>query len=255
MKLIRLHGLASAILAVSAASAVFAQGELTTPKQKAGYSIGVNIGGSIASQGLKEDLDAQALAQGLQDAVLGNKLKMSGEDMMKTLQALQAAVQTRMQAQQAAAEKAGKEFLTKNATAAGVKTTASGLQYLVVAKGKDAKAAKPKATDTVKANYTGKLVDGTVFDSSEQHGGPATFPLNQVIPGWTEGVQLMAVGDKFRFFVPADLGYGASEAGPIPPNSTLIFDVELVSIEAPGAAAAPAAAPAKAPASNGAAKK
>src|SRR5690606_16331539 len=119
-----------------------------------------------------------------------------------------------------------------NATAEGVKSTSSGLQYLVLTEGADADAAMPAESDTVTVHYHGTLVDGSVFDSSVERGQPATFPLNQVIPGWTEGLQLMNVGDKFRFFIPSDLGYGANGAGPIPPNATLIFEVELLGIEA-----------------------
>ncbi len=249
MKLSRLHGIASAILAVSVASAVYAQADMN-PKQKGSYSIGVNIGGSLTSQGLKEDLDVPSLVQGLQDAVAGGKMKMSDDDMKKALEQLSTTLQTRAAAQQAVAEKASKDFLAKNAKEAGVKTTATGLQYSVVSKGKDAKAAKPKASDTVKVHYEGKLVNGTVFDSSIARGEPITFPLNGVIPGWTEGVQLMNVGDKFHFVIPPELGYGAQGAGPIPPNSVLVFDVELLAIEAP---AAPA--PAASPAADGAKKK
>ncbi|MEI7950497.1 MAG: FKBP-type peptidyl-prolyl cis-trans isomerase [Gammaproteobacteria bacterium] len=241
MKLSRLHGLASAILAVSVATAVFAQGEMS-PKQKGSYSIGVNIGSSLASQGLKEDLDVPTLVQGLQDAVAGGKMKMSEDDMKKALEQLSTTMQTRAAAQQAVVEKAGKDFLAKNSKEAGVKTTASGLQYSVVSKGKDAKATKPKVSDTVKVHYEGKLVNGTVFDSSIQRGEPITFPLAGVIPGWTEGVQLMNVGDKFHFVIPSELAYGAQGAGPIPPNSVLIFDVELLGIEAPAAPAADGAA-------------
>lgn len=118
-------------------------------------------------------------------------------------------------------------FLAENAKKAGVKTTASGLQYEVITEGKGA---RPKATDQVKVHYEGKLVDGTVFDSSVKRGEPVTFPLNQVIPGWTEGVQLMTVGSKYRLVIPAALGYGEQGAGPIPPNAVLVFEVELLDI-------------------------
>ena len=123
---------------------------------------------------------------------------------------------------------AGKKFLEENKHKEGVVTTESGLQYEVIKMGKGA---KPTATDKVKVHYHGTLTDGTVFDSSVDRGEPITFALNQVIPGWTEGVQLMPVGSKFRFYVPQELGYGARQAGSIPPYSTLIFEVELLGIE------------------------
>ena len=123
---------------------------------------------------------------------------------------------------------AGKKFLEENKLKEGVITTESGLQYEVIKMGKGA---KPTATDKVKVHYHGTLTDGTVFDSSVDRGEPITFALNQVIPGWTEGVQLMPVGSKFRFYIPQELGYGARQAGSIPPYSTLIFEVELLGIE------------------------
>lgn len=123
----------------------------------------------------------------------------------------------------------GDLFLSDNAKQAGVQTTASGLQYLVLQSGNGSK--HPTALDTVQVHYHGTLIDGTVFDSSVERGAPISFPLNRVIPGWTEGVQLMKTGDKFRFFIPADLAYGNRSAGKIPPGSVLIFDVELLAIE------------------------
>lgn len=123
----------------------------------------------------------------------------------------------------------GDLFLSDNAKQAGVTTTASGLQYLVLQNGNGEQ--QPAAQDTVKVHYHGTLIDGTVFDSSVERGEPISFPLNRVIPGWTEGVQLMKTGDKYRFFIPAHLGYGNRSAGKIPPGSVLIFDVELLAIE------------------------
>jgi FKBP-type peptidyl-prolyl cis-trans isomerase len=133
----------------------------------------------------------------------------------------------------AAIAQASRDFLATNAAAPGVMTTASGLQYMVVAEAADANAAMPAETDTVVVHYTGTLIDGTVFDSSVERNQPAPLQLNGVIPGWTEGLQLMKVGSKYRFFIPSDLAYGEAGAPPvIPPNSTLIFDIELLSIEA-----------------------
>ena len=125
-------------------------------------------------------------------------------------------------------------FLAKNKSKSGVKTTASGLQYEVE---KEGTGPKPKATDTVKVDYTGTKIDGTKFDSSVDRGQPATFPLNQVVPGWTEGLQLMPVGSEYKFYIPAKLAYGERGPGPIGPNATLIFDVKLISIEPPAAQA------------------
>ena len=123
----------------------------------------------------------------------------------------------------------GKAFLEANGKKPGVTTTASGLQYQVIAAGKGP---RPKPTDTVRVNYKGMLLDGTVFDDSSQHGGPAQIPLAQVVPGWQEGIALMPVGSKYRFWIPSELGYGESgtPGGPIPPNATLVFEVELLGI-------------------------
>ncbi len=206
--------------------------EFTTPEQKAGYSIGTSIGGNLANQGLVGDIDLAALVAGMQDSISG-ELKMTPADMETAMAAFRALQQSKAQALTEAQAQAGRDFLTQNATQAGVTTTASGLQYSVVSEAADASAPKPVETDVVRVHYTGTLTDGTVFDSLVERNEPAQFPLNGVIPGWTEGLQLMKVGDKFRFFVSPELAYGESGAPPvIPPNATLIFDVELLSIEA-----------------------
>jgi FKBP-type peptidyl-prolyl cis-trans isomerase len=212
-------------------SPAFAQSDLTTAQQKASYAIGANIGSGITQQGLAEDVDLAAIAMGMQDAVAGN-LKLTPEEMETVMQEFGAVMQAKAQAASQAQAQAGVDFLAKNAAQPGVKTTASGLQYLVITEGADAAAAKPAATDTVRVHYHGTLIDGSVFDSSVERAEPIEFPLNQVIPGWTEGLQLMNVGDKYRFFIPSELAYGESGAGgAIPPNSTLIFEVELLGIE------------------------
>lgn len=229
---------AGVALAVSLMSLAHAQ-DLATPQQKQGYSVGANIGGGLVVQGVSQDLDLEALVQGIRDAFAGGTMKMTPDEMRASIEGLQAQLQAKQQALVEEQAQASRDFLAKNATAAGVKTTDSGLQYMVVTEGSDASAAKPKATDTVTVHYHGTLTDGSVFDSSVERGQPATFPLNGVIAGWTEGLQLMKVGDKYRFFIPAELGYGENGAGPIPPNATLIFDVELLGIEAGDAAAAP----------------
>jgi FKBP-type peptidyl-prolyl cis-trans isomerase len=230
-----LRSAATSAVAVVVATAVvtlpaLAQSELTTQEQKASYAIGVNIGTGISSQGLAGDVDLAAIALGMQDAVAGN-LKLTPEELEAAMQEFGAVMQAKQQAAMQEQSQAGKDFLAKNASEPGVKTTDSGLQYLVLTEGADADAKKPTAEDTVNVHYHGTLIDGTVFDSSVERGTPITFPLNGVIPGWTEGLQLMKVGDKYRFFIPSELAYGEAGAGPIPPNSTLIFDVELLGIE------------------------
>jgi len=176
-------------------------------------------------------LDPNFVLEGLKDSKDPNSWKL---DRPAINQAVQDA-QTRIRAQQeqqveAMAEanlKSGEAFLAENAKKDGVTVTASGLQYRVITEGAgDA----PKATDTVKVHYEGRLISGDVFDSSIARGEPVSFPLNGVIPGWSEGVQLMKVGSKFEFTIPSALAYGPSGTGPIPPNSVLVFDVELLEI-------------------------
>jgi FKBP-type peptidyl-prolyl cis-trans isomerase FklB len=236
MKHVLRHSVCTTISLLVSMSAL-AQGELTTPEQKAGYAIGVNIGSNLVGNGMAGDLDIAAIVAGLQESFAGGELKMTQADMEAAIQAFSTLQQEKMNAQLAAQAQAGVDFLAQNGTKSGVMTTASGLQYSVVTEAADANAPMPKATDTVSVHYTGTLIDGTVFDSSVERNEPATFPLNGVIPGWTEGLQLMKVGSKYRFFIPSALAYGEQGAPPvIPPNSTLIFDVELLSIEAPAAA-------------------
>jgi FKBP-type peptidyl-prolyl cis-trans isomerase len=222
-------------LALLASTSALAQPEFTTPEQKAGYSIGASIGGNLANQGLTSDIDVAALVAGLQDGISG-ELKMTPADMEAAIAAFSAVQQEKMNAELEAQAQTGRDFLTQNATQDGVTTTASGLQYLVLTEAPDASAAMPKDTDSVTVHYHGTLIDGTVFDSSVERNEPASFPLNGVIPGWTEGLQLMKVGSKYRFFVPSELAYGEQGAPPvIQPNSALIFDVELISIDTPAA--------------------
>lgn len=204
--------------------------DLESPKVKAGYSMGVNIGMNIANQLPADDLDMDALIEGIADAING-ELKLSEQEVMMALQAFAMEQQAKSKAASESAAQAGKDFLAENGKRPEVTTTASGLQYEVISKG-DQTGPMPKATDTVNVHYHGTLIDGTVFDSSVERGTPISFTLNQVIPGWTEGVQLMHVGDKFRFYIPSELGYGEAGAGQvIGPNATLIFDVELLGIE------------------------
>ncbi|MFZ4457202.1 MAG: FKBP-type peptidyl-prolyl cis-trans isomerase [Bacteroidales bacterium] len=193
------------------------------------YALGVNVGTDFAKNikkipGGKSNIDL--LIKGFATAMKGDSALMSttlANEYFKNYM-------TKAQAKDTELKKAeGEKFLTENKTKAGVMTTASGLQYQIL---KDAQGPKPKATDSVKVHYKGTLVDGTQFDSSYDRGEPITFPLNQVIPGWTEGVQLMSVGSKYKLFVPYNLGYGERGAGgSIPGFAALIFEVELLAIK------------------------
>ena len=206
--------------------------ELKDAKQKSSYAIGMDIGGNFKRQEL--DIDTKALAAGIADTLAG-KPQLTEAEAKQVIAEFRTALMAKMEAKQKVdAEKnvaAGDAFLAANAKKEGVKTTPSGLQYKVVKAG-DGKGASPKPTDTVKVHYHGTLTDGSVFDSSVERGEPISFPLNGVIPGWTEGLQLMKEGDKFQFYIPGKLAYGPQSPSPkIGPNSTLVFDVELLSIE------------------------
>jgi FKBP-type peptidyl-prolyl cis-trans isomerase FklB len=204
---------------------------LKTDKEKVSYSIGLDIGTNFKRQSV--DLDSKALAAGISDGLSGAKPALGEDEVKKVLADFQQQMRTRAatMAQQAADDnkKKGEAFLVENKKQKGVVTLPSGLQYKIL---KDAKGAKPKATDTVSTHYRGTLIDGTEFDSSIKRGQPAEFPVNQVIPGWTEALQLMPVGSKWQLFIPSDLAYGPQGAGnTIGPNSTLIFEVELLDIK------------------------
>lgn len=207
--------------------------QLKDQKDKASYSIGYDIGETFKKQNV--DLNADVLFTGLKEALAGKEAALSKEEREKTLQAFQKEM---MEKQVAASKEAGtknaaegEKFLNENKKKDGVKTTASGLQYKVL---KEGSGASPKETDTVVTNYRGTLIDGTEFDSSYKRNEPASFPVNRVIKGWTEALQLMKPGAKFQLFIPAALAYGERGAGQlIGPNATLIFEVELLSIKAP----------------------
>ena len=231
---------AGLVLAALAAP-LSAQDAPSTPKDKISYSIGNDIGSSFTKMGI--EINHSVLAKGISDAVSGAKPALTKEEMQKTLQDFQAEMQAKaMEKQKAAGDKnkgEGEAFLAANKSKDGVKATASGLQYKVITEGKGP---KPKATDTVKVNYRGTLVDGTEFDSSYKRGEPVTFPVNGVIPGWTEALQLMPVGSKYQLFIPAGLAYGEQGPPGIGANATLIFEVELLSIEKPEKAESDSAA-------------
>jgi FKBP-type peptidyl-prolyl cis-trans isomerase FklB len=207
--------------------------QLKDQKEKASYSIGHELGASLKKGNMEVNPDV--LLKGLRDGLSGAKSLLTEEQIKETM----AAFQKEMMEKQAAAQKelgeknqaAGEKFLAENKKKEGVKTTASGLQYKVL---KEGSGDSPKETDTVVTNYKGTLLDGTEFDSSYKRNEPATFPVNRVIKGWTEALMLMKPGAKYQLWIPAALGYGERGVGKdIGPNSTLVFEVELLSIKPP----------------------
>jgi FKBP-type peptidyl-prolyl cis-trans isomerase len=222
--------IAFATIVLSAASVATAQDKkIMTAKDSASYAVGASVGRSIKDQDL--DVDAELVASGMRDALAGT-LKLTPEQLQVALMAMQQQAMEKMQARQAVAgtENAakGEKFLAENKNKPGITVTASGLQYKVNTEGTGK---KPTKDNVVKVHYTGKLLDGTVFDSSVERGEPAEFPLSGVIAGWTEALQLMSVGSKYTIYLPPSIAYGERGAGgQIGPNATLIFDVELIEI-------------------------
>lgn len=207
------------------------KGSPKTQKDRVSYVIGVDIGTNLKKQSI--DVNPDLLFKGIKDGLSGNKLMMSDQEIKETI----ALFQKEMQAKQEEVakkmgeknKKEGEAFLAENKNKEGVITLASGLQYKVLKKGSGK---KPKLTDTVTTHYRGTLIDGTEFDSSYRRNQPVSFPVNGVIPGWTEALQLMEEGAKWQLFIPPHLAYGERGAGPrIGPNATLIFEVELLSIQ------------------------
>lgn len=224
---------------------------LKTEKDKHSYAIGVNVGKGL-SQNLKQsgvDIDPAVLVRGIKDVLAGDKQSMTDQEAQDTLKALQADMR-KTQDEKAkeladANKKEGDEFLAANKAKEGVTTLPDGLQYKILQEGTGP---KPTASDSVTVNYRGSLLNGTEFDSSYKRGQPATFQVGQIIKGWTEALELMPVGSKWQLFIPSDLAYGARGAGrDIGPNASLVFEVELLSIQPKPAAPAPAAAPATTP--------
>ena len=214
----------------SLAQAQNEKSQLKDQKQKVSYGIGYNLGQNLMRDNL--DLDPQVLAKGIMDAMTKQKPQMTEDEIRATLlafqQQLQKDAQTKMQKEAEANVAKGKKFLADNAKKEGVKTTKSGLQYKVI---KSGSGKPPKLTDEVTTHYRGTLIDGTEFDSSYKRKQPATFPVNRVIGGWTEALQLMKEGDKWQLFIPSDLAYGERGSGPdIGPNEVLIFDIELLKV-------------------------
>ncbi|HET9049406.1 MAG TPA: FKBP-type peptidyl-prolyl cis-trans isomerase [Chiayiivirga sp.] len=220
----------STLALLGASSLAFSKDKLETERDKASYLVGMQIGGSL--QQIKGEVDLPIVFQAIETTLNDGKQLLSQEEAA----AVQKSFAERLQAKHAAEQQAvatknkaeGEAFLAKNKSVPGVTTTASGLQYQVVTAGKGP---KPAATDRVKVHYTGTLLDGTKFDSSVDRGQPAEFALNQVIPGWTEALQLMPVGSKYTLWIPSNLAYGdRGTPGPIGPNATLKFEVELIEI-------------------------
>jgi FKBP-type peptidyl-prolyl cis-trans isomerase FkpA/FKBP-type peptidyl-prolyl cis-trans isomerase FklB len=204
--------------------------ELATEQEKLSYMFGMDIGQSLTAQG--EQLDLDVLFDAIRTVYEGGETAMTPAEADAVRQAYIMERQEAQAAQQAATAgqnmAAAMAFMAENAGKDGVITTESGLQYQVVTQGDGA---RPAATDTVTVHYRGTLLDGTEFDSSYARNEPISFALDRVIPGWTEGVQLMPVGSKYTFWIPPQLGYGEAGGGPIPPNSALIFEVELLDIQ------------------------
>jgi FKBP-type peptidyl-prolyl cis-trans isomerase len=237
MKLASTAGIALAIAGTALAADAPKSAAPTEKRDQVSYSIGADIGSNLKRSEI--DINPDFLAQGIRDAITGGKTRLTQEQMQSALQELQTEMRAKMMAKQQEAEakakaaapknlEASNKFLEENKKKEGVKTTASGLQYKVI---KTGTGATPKATDTVSVNYKGTLIDGTEFDASEKHGGPATFPVNGVIPGWTEALQLMTVGSKWTLFIPPALAYGENAPPSIGPNQALVFEVELLDVK------------------------
>jgi len=204
---------------------------LPTEKDRNSYMVGMALARQF--EPMKDQVDVDVVVKALKTSLAGEKTLLTTEQAQAIGEKFQQQVQQHQMEKALAEAKAnvakGAEFLAANAKKPGVQVTASGLQYQVLQAGTGP---KPKATDVVRVNYRGTLLDGTVFDDSAQHGGAATLPLPQMVDGWKEGIPLMPVGSKYRFWIPANLGFGeqGTPGGPIPPNATLVFDVELLGI-------------------------
>jgi len=212
-------------------SGLSAETLLKDEKDRISYSIGLSIGTNFKQQSI--DVTLEPLMAGIRDALLDQKPLMSDEEIKTTMEAFRqqmtAQMKQKKESEASNNQAEGEAFLRENAKKSGVITTASGLQYEVIRKGTGP---KPKLTDTVVTHYTGTLLDGKIFDSSYKRNAPATFPVNGVIKGWTEALQLMETGSKWKLYIPSGLGYGARGAGNvIGPNATLVFDIELLEIK------------------------
>ena len=197
-----------------------------TVELKASYGVGRQIGDQLTQQSF-DGLDVSAVQQGLADAIAGVDFAVSREDINSAFQVITQRMQEKQAAESSKAKEAEDNFLSANGERAEVEQTESGLQYEVLVKGEGA---VPSATDNVSVHYHGTFIDGSVFDSSVMRGEPAQFPVNGVIKGWVEALQLMPVGSKWKLYVPHNLAYGEQGAGAIPPCATLVFEVELLEI-------------------------
>lgn len=201
---------------------------LETVDQRFSYMVGLQLGQRMMEQGIGKTLDVDAFAQALRDTFAGEKPRLSMEEMQATVKEVQALRDQEQQEKTGKAQAEGKAFMAENMKKDGVQTTESGLQYSVVTAGTGE---KPQAADTVQVHYEGRLLNGTVFDSSYARGEPATFGVGQVIPGWQEALQLMPAGSKWEVWIPSELAYGEQGAGSdIGPNETLNFTIELIEI-------------------------
>jgi FKBP-type peptidyl-prolyl cis-trans isomerase FklB len=198
---------------------------------QASYGVGLNIGESLARDAV--ELNVDAIAAGISDALSGAEKRIDQETLQAAFEKIREEQERKQAALNDAAAQVGADFLAENGKKEGITTLESGLQYEVITAAEAG--AKPAATDTVSVHYHGTLTDGSVFDSSVERGTPAEFPVNRVIAGWTEALQLMSVGDKWKLFIPADLAYGAQSPSPkIPANSALVFEVELLDVKQEG---------------------
>lgn len=201
--------------------------KLETTEQKVSYGVGMNIGRQLQSD--SAELDAETVIAGIRDVMSGAEPKLSEEDVQQAFQALRDEAMAEQKELEAAAAQASIDFLAENANKEGIMVTESGLQYEVMTSVEEG--ASPAATDTVKVHYHGTLINGEVFDSSVERGEPTEFPVNRVIAGWTEALQLMKVGEKWKLYIPAELAYGERSPSPrIPAHSALIFEVELLDV-------------------------
>ncbi|MDF1762355.1 MAG: FKBP-type peptidyl-prolyl cis-trans isomerase [Oleibacter sp.] len=200
---------------------------LDTTAQKASYGVGLNIGRQLKQEGA--EMDANSVISGIRDAIADAEPKLTNEEIQAAFQQMQEDAERKQQALSDEAAKASTDFLAENAKRDGVKTTDSGLQYEVITSVEEGES--PAPTDQVRVHYHGTLITGEVFDSSVERGEPAEFPVNGVIRGWVEALQMMKVGEKWKLYIPADLAYGARSPSPkIPANSALVFEVELLEI-------------------------
>lgn len=237
MKATKILLLSGTAIAVAASTGCNRGASLKTDQEKASYAVGLQIGRSLKQQ--NAEVTVPSLVAGLNDGLKGGEAKLKPEELQQAMQKMQESIVKKAQEQAEKNLKDGDDWLAKNKSKAGVKTTESGLQYEVV---KEGTGKSPSDNDIVKVHYTGTLINNEKFDSSRDRGEPVEFPVRGVIPGWTEALKLMKEGSQFKLAIPAKLAYGPQGRPGIPPNSPLLFDVELIEVKA-----APAQAPAPAP--------